>query len=221
MPSSTISIYPKLTDFNNIDRRLKKYLTDWKLVENYKGKIVEIPGDWDSKFYPTKYFSVIKEEGEPNYDPTEAENEIGLTLEGGWEGYDTEIIVNLLIIGIDVLDKVDKVSAEILKSGGAEMKLFHKDKLITNFKSKGWFPCSMDKIWIENLNDRLKNQFYDITNMSEPPDVQVKQSDTFKEIHVTGQVSNINYDGLKLTVLHDSLNLVDALSGTQIKAPLT
>lgn len=153
MPSSTISKYPTLKDFKNIDRRLKKYLTDWKLVENYKGKIVNIPGDWDSKFYPTKYFSVIKEEGEPNYDPTEVENEIGLTLEGGWVGFDTEVIVNLLIIGIDVLDDVDKVSAEILKCGGAEMKLFYKDKLITNFKSKGWFSKPLDKVWIEDLTD--------------------------------------------------------------------
>jgi len=151
VPSSTISQYPKLEDFKNIDIRLKKYLKDWKLEENYKGKTVEIPGDWDSEFYPTKYFSVIKEEGEPNYDPTEAENEIGLTLEGGWKGYDSEVIVNLLIIGIDVLNKVDKVSAEILKSGGASMKLYHKGKLITDFKSKGWFSHPIDKVWIEKL----------------------------------------------------------------------
>lgn len=151
MPSSTISKYPKLEDFKNIDIRLKKYLTNWKLVENYKGKTVEIPGDWDSEFYPTKYFSVIKEEGEPNYDPTEAENEIGLTLEAGWVGFDSEVIVNLLIRGTDVLNKVDKVSAEILKSGGATMKLYHKDKLITDFKTDGWFPRTLDKVWIEKL----------------------------------------------------------------------
>jgi len=63
----------------------------------------------------------------------------------------------------------------------------------------------------------LNNQFCDVGNMSETPDVRVSQSETFKEINVTGQISNLNYDGLKLTVLHDSLNLQPALSGTQIK----
>ena len=67
----------------------------------------------------------------------------------------------------------------------------------------------------------LNNQFCDITNMSEAPDVQVSKSETFKEINVTGQVSNLNYDGLRLTVLHDSLNLGAALSGTQIKKSKT
>lgn len=57
--------------------------------------------------------------------------------------------------------------------------------------------------------------------MSETPDVQVSRSETFKEINVTGQVSNLNYDGLKLTVLHDSLNLEGALGGTQIKKSKT
>jgi len=55
-------------------------------------------------------------------------------------------------------------------------------------------------------------------NMSEQPDVQVKESDCFREILVTGQISNLNYDGLKLTVLHDTLNLQDAVKGNQIKA---
>jgi len=151
MPSTTISSYPTLKDFNKIDPRLKKYLKGWQLVEIYKDKVVKIPGDWDSEFYPTKYFSVVKEENEPNYDPTEAENEIGLTLEGGWKGYDSEVIVNLLIRGTDVLNGVRKVSAEILKAGGASMTLYHDNKLVTNFKSKGWFNKPLDKVWIENL----------------------------------------------------------------------
>jgi len=67
----------------------------------------------------------------------------------------------------------------------------------------------------------LNNQFYNVMNMSETPDVQVIQSQTFKEINVTGQVSNLTYDGLKLTVLHDSLNLLEALGGTQIKKSKT
>ena len=57
--------------------------------------------------------------------------------------------------------------------------------------------------------------------MSETPDVQVTQSDTFKEINVTGQVSNLTYDGLKLTILHDSLNLSKALGRDQIKMSKT
>jgi len=71
------------------------------------------------------------------------------------------------------------------------------------------------------ISTNLNNQFYDITNMSEAPDVQVSKSETFKEINVTGQVSNMNYDGLRLTVIHDSLNLGAALSGTQIKTSKT
>ncbi len=68
-----------------------------------------------------------------------------------------------------------------------------------------------------NTTISLNNQFYGFMNMSEAPDVQVSQSDTYKEINVTGQVSNLNYDGMKLTVLHDSFNLQPALSGAQFK----
>jgi len=156
MPSSTISSYPKLVEFKDIDTRLVPYLKDWKLVENYKGKVVEIPGDWDSEFYPTKYFSVIKEKGDPNYDLTEAENEIGLTLEGGWRGYDSEVIVNLWVRGTDVLAGISKVSAEILKAGGVDMELYWKDILVTDFRTKSWwFRRPINKIWIENFQDLL------------------------------------------------------------------
>ena len=151
MPSSTISSYPTLSDFDGIDSRLKPYLTDWKLVENYKGKIVEIPGDWNSEFYPVKYFHVVKEKGDVN--SGEAENEIGLTLEGGWRGYDSEVIVNLLIRSKDVLNDTNKVSAEILKAGGASMKLYWRDTLVTDFRNNGWFRNPLDKVWIKNLKD--------------------------------------------------------------------
>ncbi len=53
--------------------------------------------------------------------------------------------------------------------------------------------------------------------MSDVPDIQVIQSSTFKEINVTGQVSNLNYDGMRLTVIHDSGNLQNALTGDKIK----
>ncbi|MDI1495158.1 MAG: hypothetical protein K8823_464 [Cenarchaeum symbiont of Oopsacas minuta] len=54
--------------------------------------------------------------------------------------------------------------------------------------------------------------------MSEMPDIEVTKSSSFKEINVTGQVSNLNYDGMKLTVLHDFPDLQKALSGNQFKA---
>ena len=53
--------------------------------------------------------------------------------------------------------------------------------------------------------------------MSEDPYIQTSQSPTFKEIHVTGQVSNLNYDGMKLIVLNDSPDLQKALQGDQFK----
>jgi hypothetical protein len=53
--------------------------------------------------------------------------------------------------------------------------------------------------------------------MSDAPDIQVKENTHYREINVTGQISTVNYDGLKLTVLHDSLNLQDALKGAQLK----
>ena len=50
------------------------------------------------------------------------------------------------------------------------------------------------------------------------PDIEVTQSPTFREINVTGQVSNLNYDGMKLTILHDTPDLKMALAGNQFKA---
>lgn len=57
--------------------------------------------------------------------------------------------------------------------------------------------------------------------MSETPDVQVIRSETFKEINVTAQVANLTYDGMKLTILHDSLNLSNAITGDKIKVSKT
>ena len=54
--------------------------------------------------------------------------------------------------------------------------------------------------------------------MSEAPDIKVIQSDTYKEIYVTGQVSNLNYDGVKLTILHDSPDLTGTLADERFKA---
>ncbi len=57
--------------------------------------------------------------------------------------------------------------------------------------------------------------------MSEPLDINVSHSPNFKEIHVTGQVSNLGYDGLKLTVLHDTHDLQHALQEDPIKISKT
>ena len=54
--------------------------------------------------------------------------------------------------------------------------------------------------------------------MSETPDVKAAQSDTYKEIYVTGKVTNLSYDGLRLTVLRDSHDLTNTLSAEQFKA---
>lgn len=53
--------------------------------------------------------------------------------------------------------------------------------------------------------------------MSEQPDITVRESDCYREIIPTGQITNLGYDGLRLTVLHDSFNLQDAVKGNQIK----
>ena len=53
--------------------------------------------------------------------------------------------------------------------------------------------------------------------MSETPDISAIHSDTYKEIHVTGQVVQTGYDGLRLTVLHDVPDLTDTLKGDTFK----
>jgi len=67
-------------DYNNIDPRMKPFLKGWKVIQNYKGQKVTIPGTWDSGIFPVKYFEVIKKPGDPNYPGNDDENEIGLTL---------------------------------------------------------------------------------------------------------------------------------------------
>ena len=53
--------------------------------------------------------------------------------------------------------------------------------------------------------------------MSETPDISAVQSDTYKEIHVTGQVLQTGYDGTRLTVLHDAPDLTKTLTGDMFK----
>jgi len=138
-------------DLDKIDPRLQGYINGWQLVEEYKGKTVRIPSDWNSEIYPYKYFEVYKTSNDPN--AGESENEIQLYLAGGWRGYDDEVVIVVMILGYDVLGEDDKISAEIYKFGGAPMKLYHNNKLITDFKKQTyWWKEPQDKVWIERLD---------------------------------------------------------------------
>lgn len=146
MPSS--SIFPFETrHLRDIDKRLLPYTEGWKLIEQYKGKTVTIPGDWDSHFKIINYFKVVKESTDHN--AGEEENEIGMQIQGGWFPYDSEVIINLFITGKDVLSGKNKVYAEVLKAGGADMLLLWHSKKITNFEEKGlFFTKKLDKVWL-------------------------------------------------------------------------
>ena len=72
-----------VNDYQNIDSRLKPFLSGWKVEEIYKGKTINIPATWNSSVFPVKYFKVIKTDTDPN--AGEDENEIGLTLWEGWK----------------------------------------------------------------------------------------------------------------------------------------
>ncbi len=147
----TFSIFPfNESDISKVDNRLIPFLTNWKAIQTYKGKSVIIPGTWDSHFTILNYFQVIKKPDSPN--PGEDENEIGMTILGGWFPYDVEIIINLRISGTDVSDGTKRVSAEILKSAGSPIRLYHDGKFLTDFtERKFWWKVHKDKIWIDNL----------------------------------------------------------------------
>lgn len=135
-----------------IDQRLLPFADKWKLIEYYKGHKVRIPPDWDSGFFPDRYFQVIKKPDDPNSD--ESENEVSLRIEGGWKGYDSEVIINLFISGKDVLSDSTKVSAEILKTGGADMILLFNNRQVTNFRKKIplWHVQNLSKIWVDDMS---------------------------------------------------------------------
>ncbi len=128
-------------DYRRIDSRFLPYLDDWLVVEEYKGKTVRIPGTWNSSISPFNYYEVIKLAGDPN--SREEENEKELSLACGWKNntglFDREVQINLRIEGKNVLNGSSKVSAEIIKCGGASMKVYFNNKLITNFSSKAWW----------------------------------------------------------------------------------
>jgi len=155
MDTFTVSSFPTIDDFENkVDGRIKKFLKNWQLKSIYEGTSVDIPGHSNSSFDPIKYFQVVKKPGDPFFREDERDNEIGLCLWAHWPGYDHECEVNLFIRGKDVLsNNGHKVSAEILKAGGADMELYYDDKLVTNFKKKRGF-CNkiLDKVWIDDMN---------------------------------------------------------------------
>lgn len=153
MVKQTFSIFKEKfiqADIDRIDPRIKKHLDGWQLYETYKGQNVKIPSDWNSEVFPYKYCEVYKDANSPN--PGEEENEIQLYLSCGWRGYDDEVVIVLMIVGKNVLDGTNKVSAEIHKMSGAPMKLYKNNKLITDFtKQSFWRKEQLDKVWIERL----------------------------------------------------------------------
>ena len=149
----TLAIFPfNDSDIEKVDPRLLSFTKDWYVREIYKDKLVHIPNTWNSKFTILNYFQVVKSPSDPN--PGEDENEIGMTLLGGWFPYDSEVMINLFISGKNVLNPNEcKVSAEILKLGSAPMTVMHNGKFVTDFTKKVvWWTVKKDKIWINDLS---------------------------------------------------------------------
>ncbi len=158
MDTFTISSFPTINEFETkVDDRIKPFLKNWQLKTIYEGTTVDIPGHSNSSFDPVKYFQVVKKPGEPFYREDERDNEIGLTLWAHWPGYDHECEVNLFVTGKGVLDDNNyRINAEILKTGGATMKLYFKNKLMTDFTQKSWFgSVPKDKVWINDMKPFL------------------------------------------------------------------
>jgi len=134
-------------DYRRIDPRFIPYLDNWKVVQQYKGNTVTIPGTWNAEIWPYNYFEVVKLTGDPN--PNEDENEKELSLACGWRNdfgmYDREVIINLRLEGKQVKDLSDcRVRAELVKCGGAAMKVYYNNHLLTDFRDKVWW------YWVDN-----------------------------------------------------------------------
>ena len=134
-----------MADYRRIDSRLQAYMDEWLVVEEYKGNLIKIPGTWNAEIWPFNYYEVIKVAGDPN--SSEEENEKELSLACGWRDsrgmFDREVQINLRIDGKDVLGNSDRVKAEIIKCGGAKMRVYYNDQLVTDFTDKTWW-CSVD-----------------------------------------------------------------------------
>lgn len=150
--NDTFAIYPITNESELLyDERLIPFVKGWSATTKYKEQEVKIPGTWNSDFIVDRYFKVVKSPDSPN--SGESENEICLVLMGGWHPYDVEVIIQLFIRGTDVSDGTNKVSAEIIKTSGNDMTLFHNNKKVTNFKKRYYgFHKRIDKVWIDNLN---------------------------------------------------------------------
>lgn len=139
--------------YQDIDKRLKPYLKGWTAIQKYKGQTVTFysdrKGTWGAEIFPYRYFEVTKQPTDANFKPGGEEDEIVLCLWAGWPGYDDELDIRLHIRGSDVKSAVNKVSAEILNTGGAPIILYRNGKKICEFNRNWWFK--QDKIWIENL----------------------------------------------------------------------
>jgi len=151
--TSTYIFSNQREDFNTIDSRLKPYLQGWVAVQKYKGKTVEFfsdrKGTWGSEIFPYRYFEVIKTPSDDNYKQCGEEDEIVLCLWVGWPpAYDDEIDIRLHIRQSNVKSGVNKVSAEILSTGGAPITLFFRGKKVAEFNKSWW---GKDKIWIDSL----------------------------------------------------------------------
>ena len=132
-------------DYRRIDVRFLPYLDDWKIVQHYKGKIVTMPGTWNAEIWPFNYYEVVKVEGDPNRNVEENEKELSLAC--GWKDnvgmYDREVQINLRLEGKQVLELNDvRVRAEIIKCGGAPMKVYFNNYLITDFYDHIWWSKS-------------------------------------------------------------------------------
>ena len=118
-----------------MDPRIQEALKGWMVKEQYKGREVTIPGDWDSSIYPYRYMEVYKQDGDVN--PGEEENEIQCYVSCGWEGMDDEVIIHFLILGQEAIDS-GPVAVEIYKTTAAPIKVYRYGQLVTDFKEKFW-----------------------------------------------------------------------------------
>ena len=135
-------------DYRIIDPRFLPYLDDWSVVQLYKGKKVLIPGTWNAEIWPYNYYEVVKHPDDPNVGrQVEEENEKELSLACGWKDgsgmYDREVQINLRLEGKQVKNLSDcRVRAEIIKCGGAPMKVYYNNHLITDFYDHIWWSKS-------------------------------------------------------------------------------
>lgn len=119
-----------------ITPRIRERMEGWTVHYPYKGTYITIPDQWNSKLYPFQYAEIYKtNKSEDN--PGEEESEIQLYLGLGWPSCDFEVIIALRIAGTDVLKPDGKVTAEIIKVGGADMLVKYRNKVVTDFKQYG------------------------------------------------------------------------------------